>query len=156
MRVDVKRTEDTEFIKEVVMSVWDSGCEDGANKETWEPDPNDLWLEIIVDGRRVGAYMLHFWNRSTMELHAQIFPHERKRFTFDVSKAVHRWLLENCRPHIQKFVAFIPSKYPNVAKYAVGSGWVQEGQIEGAWFKDGVAHDLYVMGCTRDRMEAWV
>lgn len=155
MRIDIKQTQDAEFIKEVMASIWDATCEDGAVFETWEPNPSDVWVEIIADGRRIGAYRMHAWNASTVECHAQIFPHERKKFTLEVSNAFRVWLLENSVERIQKYICFIPSKFPNVAKYIIASGWVEEGCLEKTWCKDGILYDMYVMGCTRERMEAW-
>lgn len=156
MRIEISSTKDEEFIREVVMSVWDETCEDGADRNAWAINPIDTWLEIKADGRRIGAYCLHPWNGTTLEVHAQILPTERKKYTYDVSKACYHWVLDHCNASVQKLIAFIPDKYPNVARYAIKSGWVEEGILEASWRRDGILYDIYVMGMTRDRMKGFL
>ncbi len=154
--VVVKLCDDMEFVTHVIHTLWDSVSDDGASIDTWAPSPDWTFLEIQHRGERIGIYEIHPLNTITYQLHANILPQYRKLVTYDISKAVHKWLIENCRPNATKFVACIPACFPNVIEYALGSGWKCEGVMEKAYLKNGETHDLFWVGCTRSQMEGLV
>jgi hypothetical protein len=148
--------QDNGFIMHVMESVWDETCEDGAVFDEYQPNPNDVWLEVRRGSERLGAYTLHAWNASTFYMHAQVLPQFRRLYTQDITDAVHRWLLDNCFANIQKFITFIPDRYKNVISYVKKAGWNEEGVIAKSYIKDGVLYDLHIMGITRDQMSRLV
>lgn len=150
--IRIDKCTDKDFIKEVVHKCWDSVTDDFSQpKEQWEPD-DTLYLEVEVDGTRVGLYSLKAWSPIMAELHAIIMPEFRQKYTYSITRAIHEVLYKHF--DIQKFVAMIPSKYPNVLEYALSSGWQEEGVLVQCYKKDNKLWDLHIVGITMDEIGA--
>ena len=144
---------DVDFIREVIMELWDDISEDGANKEEWTINPDYAWIECVADGQRLGLVQLNDFNYTTLQLHMNIRRAYRKKYTRDITHAGHEWLLKNVDKRIQKYVAMIPELFPNVAKFALDSGWEKEGELSKAYSKCGRLYNLGIYGITKDKME---
>lgn len=151
-KITAKICNDNDFIKHVMRTIWDDTCEDGADKDIWEPDPNDAWLEFSVDGKRLGVYRLHSFTNTTLQVCANILPKYRKRYTFDVTAALHQWLDEWCPPQFKKFMAMIPDCFPNVISYANKSGWATETRVENMFERGGKRYGLVFVGIDREAL----
>ncbi len=152
MDIKVIKCEDLEFVSHVIESIWDETKEDGALFENWAPDPSVLWLEIQADGERLGVYSLKPHSSTTIDMHAQILPQHRRKFTQDITGAVHKFVLACTPKEAIKFITFIPTCYKNVIHYVESAGWNHEGLITKCYWKDGTLYDKCIMGITRDQM----
>lgn len=152
MGIKVIKCEDLEFVSHVIESIWDETKEDGAKREDWSPDPSVLWLEVIADGDRLGVYSLKPESSTTIAMHAQVLPEHRRKFTHEITDAVHRFVLECTPDRAIKFVAVIPTCYENVIHYVESAGWSHEGLITKCYWKNGILYDKCIMGITRNQM----
>jgi hypothetical protein len=153
MGVKVLKCEDLDFVSHVIESIWDETCEDGALFEKWAPDPRVLWLEIQIDDERIGVYSLKPYSSTTIDMHAQVLPEHRRKFTQEITDAVHQFVLACTPPEAIKFITFIPNCHKNVIRYVEKAGWLNEGLITKCHWKDGMLYDKCIMGITRDQMQ---
>lgn len=149
--------EDTAFIKHVIWSIWDETCDDGSKglEATWNPAVGDVWVLISCGEKRLGVYRLRQFNGSTFQVCANILPKYRKKYTFDVTKAFHDFLLAQMPEQFTKFIAFIPEYFENVISYANKSGWQTEAKIKQAFTRDGTVYDTACVGITRKELAQW-
>jgi RimJ/RimL family protein N-acetyltransferase len=146
------------FVKHVIRTIWADTCEDMAKDqaEFWEPNPLDGWVVLEADGKRLGVYRLHQFNGTTYQICANILPEYRKKYTFEITKVFHDFLLDHVQERVNKFIAFIPECFPNVISYANKSGWETEGKIKEAFQRDGQFYDSVHVGITRKELQQWV
>lgn len=156
MNITAKICQDIDFVKHVIHSIWDATAEDGADKELWEPDPNDAWVEFEVDGKRLGVYRLHSFTNTTLQVCANILPEYRRKYTFDVTNVFHQWLDANCSENITRFIAMIPDCFPNVISYANKSGWPTQSRLEDMFTKNGERYGMVFVGITREELRGLV
>lgn len=150
--ITARRCKDKEFIKRCLAEVWDTIAEDGAKLEDADPDLNDYWIQIEVNGEKAGVYYVHYWNASTMMIHANILPKYRKNNTRKMAAALFMWLTEYTPENVVKFMAMIPKCYHNVIDYTKKTGFKQEGILRETYKHHGEIHDLYVFGLTKQEM----
>ncbi|MCK5602019.1 DUF2824 family protein [Candidatus Pacearchaeota archaeon] len=150
--------EDMAFVKHVIWSIWDETCADPAKDQAmfWEPDPKDIWILFSVGTKRLGVYRLHRFNDITYQLCANVLPCFRKKYTYDITRTAHEFLLENMPESMTKLVAFIPEYFKNVISYANKSGWKTEGKITKSFLRDGKLYDTVHVGITKEELRQWL
>lgn len=147
--IEIKVCEDMEFVRHCILTIWDSMCEDGADKEAYEPDPKETWLEATVDGRRAGVWRLHGFSASVLQVHVNILPEFRKIHTVEIGVEFHKWIQENAPNQYKTFLALIPDCYPNVLSYAVKQGWCSVGYVPAGFKRNNQYHDLIMLSLAR-------
>lgn len=158
MRTVAVRTEDADFIKEVITSpgLWPTVAEDGHNPEDYIPDTErGCWLSIIHDGQFIGLYYIHAHNTVLAEIHAHILPECRKEFSFPSGGAALYWIYEYA-PQYQKIIANVPRIYENVKNFTAKFGFVVEGVNRKSYLKNGELHDQWLLGITRDEIKGFL
>lgn len=148
-----ERTFDADLIKSVLLrqEIRATIAEDGVDE--FEPDlDGDIWL-AMVKGEVIGVYQLERVNAIMLQIHANVLPEYRKRYSKETGRAALDWILENL-PEIHKIVAYIPVLYPNVRDFTASFGFHIEGVLTQSYLKNGGFHDQWVMGVTRKELEA--
>ena len=132
-------------VLDLMASLWDETCEDGAKFDDYMPSPEDLWVEFHDGDLVIGAIRLRQFNGVTLHMCVNIRKEHRKDYADLVAYALHEWIPENC-PRFHKVVAFIPSCFKNVIGFAQRSGWHGEGIMQDAFQKDGNLHNIHIFG----------
>ena len=149
----VERTFDADLIKSVLLrqEIKATIAEDGVDE--FEPDlEGDIWL-VMRDETVIAVYQLERVNAIMLQIHANVLPEHRKKHSKDTGRAALDWILDNL-PEIHKIVAYIPVIYPNVRDFTASFGFQIEGVLTQSYLKNGVVHDQWVMGITRQELEA--
>lgn len=145
--IKIERTEDFELVKNIVYALWDEVSVDGATKENYECNRDNIYLLVRNNEDVLGVYILHAFNNATLEVHANVLKEHRQKHTLDISDAIHSWIKENINPEIfPKMMARVPEIYPNVIAYIIKSGWKVEGVMEKSIKINDQLLDLYLFG----------
>jgi len=145
-----ERTYDADFIKSVVLSLWDTVTEDGQTD--FSPEViSECWLNI----NNMAVFCLHAENSTTLRVHAHVLK-EYRAYSADIGYAVWFWVLNNCPDKYQKFTCSIPVLYPNVKAYVESMGMVEEGVNRKSYCKNGEIVDQWLMGITRDELREFM
>lgn len=152
----IERTRDIDLINTIMFNddIFNVVSEDGTTKERQRFDVyNEYWLKVLVGNKLVGLYNLHHSNQSTLEAHVHILPEFRNEHSQNSIIKVYGWLIENCGDEIVKFIAKIPSIYPNVLKFCLINGFKHEGINRKSYLKNGNLHDIDMVGITREEIK---
>jgi hypothetical protein len=152
----IERTRDIDLINSVMFDddIFNVISEDGATKERQRFDVyNEYWLKVTVDDDLVGLYNLHTTNQSTLEAHVHILPEFRKQHSNASIRKVYKWLIDNCGDEVVKFIANIPSIYPNVLRFCLSNGFTHEGINRKSYLKNNLIHDVDMVGITKEEMK---
>ncbi len=151
-QIFAERTYDAAYIKSVITELWDTVAEDNASLDDWSAEcVSECWLDL--QGK--GVFYLHPANSTTLILHAHVL----KPFRFqsvEIGYAVWSWVLSECPQKYQKFNCTIPVLYPNVKKYALTMGMVEEGVNRQSYCKNGQIVDQWMLGITRKEIEEFM
>ncbi len=146
----LQRTHNSELIKSVVSTMWNSVCEDGHKIEDFDPKPEqNCWVNI----EDIGLYNLHPHNSTTLEIHAFILPNKRKENSVLTGKEILKWILENAPKQYQKIIAQVPFLYPNVKDFCINNGFQIEGINRLSHKKNGKIVDQWLLGITREEIK---
>ena len=153
--ITVEQSLDKDILIGIIKSLGDVVVEDGANVDDFTIDVKDVWLLVKVGGVVAGAYWLHAFNGSTIQVHANMLPEHRKTHTKQITEHVHSWIAENMGDPYKKYIAMIPCCFDNVIRYCISSGWRVEGVITKSYMKYGKLRDLYIVGATIEEIKSW-
>ena len=157
MLVEAHRTKNGGLVKELITSpeLWDTIAEDGQKPEDFTPDTTDeVWLVMVSDDDGiVGLYNLHVRTCVTLEIHAHVFPEFRKKYSRDTGLAALTWIRDNA-PEYHKVIAQIPEIYENVKNFTCSFGFKVEGTNRKSYLKHGKIVDQWLLGITREELEA--
>ena len=157
--IAIKRTFDGELIREIMTrpDIWETITEDGQNVDDYFPEcEGDCWLAVSDDNLTVGLYNLHPMNGVTLEAHIQMLPEHRLDYARPSVNHFYRWFRDECPKQYQKLIVKIPSLYPNVKKFVSEFGLELEGTLTKSHLKNGELADTWLMGITREQIEARV
>lgn len=147
MNLRAERIYDVGICLGVMDSMWDEISEDGV--ETFQPDVlNEYWVGIFSDEGLVGIYRIHQVFNVCFQIHAFMMDRAQK----ESGKVILRWCVENIE-EMQKLIAEIPVIYPNVHRFTLNQGFVDEGTNRSSFTKNGELHDVHRLGITRG--EIW-
>lgn len=152
----IERTRDIDLINTVMFNddIFDVISEDGVEKDRQRFDVyNEYWLKVMVNNELIGVYNLHHTNTSTLEAHVHILPEFRGSHSQDSILKVYEWLFKNCGDEVVKFISNIPVIYPNVLKFCLSNGFTHEGINRKSYLKNGVVHDVDMVGITKEEMK---
>ncbi len=127
--------------------------------DTWDgiafcPDiANEIYLGVEVDGKLAGVYRLHWIGGSCLQGHAHILPDYRKQYSQKSCVMALKWIVDHVR-RCEKVDCFVPSVYPNVKQFLAACGFTEEGISRKSFKSDGQMHDRWLMGITREEMQA--
>ena len=112
-----------ELVKKILTTdgIWEMIGGKGLEKEDLLPDKK--WLHAIgkVGDEVVGLVMVHDTPSGEKECHVQVIPKHRKKYSKEFGVNGMSWIWANT--DIQKMIAEIPIKYPNVREYAELQGF---------------------------------
>jgi len=143
-----ERTYDPELVKSILTrpEIYETIAEEGSG--AFEPDMDrNVWLAMLVP-EIVGIYQIERINGITAQIHANVLPEYRKRYSKDTGWAALGWVMDNL-PEIHKLIAVIPVIYPNVRDFTCSFGFVEEGLNRQSYQKNGAIHDQWILGITR-------
>lgn len=143
---------DENVICECVMACWDSMDEDGSDKDLWKPKPKSQWLQILVNDKLAGVYELEQWSGSVIQVHVNIKPEFRIKYSLDIGIEINKWLVDNIIPQFKTFVVFIPECFPNVIKWYARLGWELQGTIPDGYKRGGQHNNVIMLTLPRKRM----
>ncbi len=155
--MNIERTKDKELIKKIMFTkgLWETASEDGITKEEFDPDvENDVWLVFFTSDKIIGCYLVEPKNSVMIEVHPNIIPKYRKKYTKETGIVFFKWVLSDKR--IKKLISYIPVIYPNVRDFCLDFGLKHEGINRLSTIKNGELHDQWMMGITRDEIEEYI
>ena len=150
-----ERTYDTDLIRSIALipEIWDELCEDGQESKDFIPyTKSDCWLKMCKGNNVVGVFMFEKNNETTLQVHTAILPKYRGKISREAGKAHLKWVYENV-PSCNKIVASIPTIRRHVKLYANMLGYKDEGLNRASFMKNGLIHDQWMLGITRDEIE---
>lgn len=153
--VVVSECTDVDAIKDVFThpEIWATIAEDNQYPEDFEVDlTKELYMACLVNGEIIGFYAFAVVNGIELDIHAQILPKFRKKYSLASGKAILDWFFHYAPEKYQKLTAQIPFKYPNVKDFALRIGFQHEGVNRKSYKKDGVIYDQWHLGITRDEI----
>ena len=146
-----ERTFDNELIKSIVSTMWNCVCEDGHHLDDFNADVEaNCWVKM----GDYGLYNLHPHNSSTLEIHAFILPEFRKEQSALSGQAILKWIANEAPKQYQKVIAQVPFLYPNVRDFCFSNGFQLEGVNRLSHKKNNVLVDQWLLGITRNEIEA--
>jgi RimJ/RimL family protein N-acetyltransferase len=149
-----ERTSDKKAVEKIITlpEIFDCISEDDCDLPEIDVI-KDCWLIIKVDDLCIGAYFLHPHNSTTLEIHAHILPEYRKEHAINSGSVILQWVLDECPETYQKIIAQVPKLYPNVKSFCEVNGFKVEGINRLSHRKNGVLHDQWLLGITRDEIK---
>ena len=149
LALKLERTFDREYIRSIVVEMWNSICEDGHSISDFEADEYaNCWVKM----GDIGLYNLHPHNSSTLEIHAFILPEYRQEYAEASGVEILKWLEGNVPEQYQKVIAQVPFLYPNVKDFCVKNGFQIEGVNRLSHKKNGKLVNQWLLGITRDEI----
>lgn len=115
----------------------------------YEPpdDPSIFYLGGIVDSNVIGVMVVHLHNLVTAEVHIQVLPYYRKKYSILFGNECLHWLSEYT--DLKKLVAQVPTAYPNVLAFAMSNGFTKEGVNRASYQLNGQLFDQVYLGLKR-------
>lgn len=151
----IKIVEDIETIKSIMLAdeIWKTISEDEIRKEEYIPDlNNDLWVGAFVDNECIGLFRFHSVTGVALQLHVQILLKHRKEYSMKAMAKVWEWFEEGIEKNFIKVIVSIPAIYPNVYKFALVNGFIDEGINRMSIKKNGQVVDQWLLGITREEI----
>lgn len=138
----------------VCPEIWETAAEDDQDPDRFEPDlDGECWLLMKAGKTVIGLYQLQMRNSVTVEIHANILPKHRKKYSKESGHVVLRWIMEEV-PDCRKVIAWVPKMYQNVRDFTCSFGFREEGVNRLSYRKNGELHDQWLLGITRDEVTA--
>lgn len=156
MGISLERTWDKELIRSILTDerIWNTIAEDGQESGLFEIDLNkNIFLVVNHEKICIGIYILHAFNGSTLEIHANILPQYRKLFATESGEKMLEWFRDNGPEKYQKLIAMIPTLYEHVYHFTINRGFKDEGLLTKAYRKKGKLHDIHILGLERDTLK---
>lgn len=148
----IERTFDIDFIKRCVThpKIWEYSSEDGSmKKEDYVPPLGDViyWLAPVEDDHLFGVFLTYPHNTVCYEVHTCLLPVIWGR-SVECTLAGIGWMFNNtpcCR-----IITNVP-KYNRLAlRLAERSGLVQFGINPKSYLKNGLLHDQFMLGISKE------
>lgn len=152
----IEPTYDERIVKSVLFNpkIWECIKEENAQKESFVIDfTKNVFLRVRVNGQTAGMYIVHAFNGTTLQIHANILPEFRDKYATYSARAVLSYIDENFDEKYRKIIALIPRRYANVYLFTKKQGFVDEGLISDAYFKDGELDDIHILGLKRFKIQ---
>lgn len=156
MAIRVERSWDKNLIRSILVDdrIWKTIAEDGEKSGLFEVDlEKNIFLAINRMDVCIGIYILHAFNGSTLEIHANILPEYRKDFATESGEKMLVWFKDNGPEKYQKLIAMIPALYPHVYHFTLNRGFKDEGLLKKAYRKKGKLHDIHILGLERNSLK---
>ncbi len=155
--IELREIIDDNLIMSVLKApcIFDRVSSDDQTKENFVffRKPEYLFLGIYKKNKLLGMFFFHPVGNETVQIHIQIFEKYRKKHAFNAGNAAMNWFLES---EYNKMMAEIPEQYIDVYKYTRKFGFQACGINKGAYVKDGITYDEFVLELTRKGAELWV
>jgi len=156
MECSIEPTYDEKIVKRVLFNdeIWQCIKEDNAQKASFVIDfKKNVFLRVVAEKQTVGLYIVHAFNGTTLQIHANILPEFRDKYATYSAKAVLKYIDQNFDKKYRKLIALIPRRYANVYRFTCKQGFVDEGLISDAYFKDDVLDDIHLLGLKRFKIQ---
>jgi hypothetical protein len=113
--------------------IWQEICGNYGDKiEEFEPIMDGYIYLVGHDNIGiVGLFIIHE-SEYGHQCHVQVIPERRKDMALEFGQEVIDWVWKNT--DINKLIALIPKKFPNVKKFAENQGFSDIGSIDKDWF----------------------
>jgi len=150
----IERTSDEKFISDFVLKseVFDEISEDNFSRDEWQPDMNSGWFVHKEDDEVCGLWLAELRNGTTLEIHPIVPKKHRGKKAYKGAKEFFSWITKNTS--YKKVNAEIATCYPNAKLFAMQCGMKVEGKIRASFQKNGKLHDQWMLGITREELEA--
>lgn len=88
-------------------------------------------------------------NTIVYDYHVNILPEGRGKIAVESNIQAVDYLFHETE--CQKLISFIPELYPNVLKFALANGEVEEGLLHKSFLKNGKLYNIHVLGITKEQ-----
>jgi hypothetical protein len=145
--MQIERTFDECFITDCITSpaVWDASSDDGCGDPDLfflKLDPNTIWIKA----GDYGVFMLHANNHTMYECHTMLLPRAHGK-AVEIAKEAMKWAFENTPA--TRIITAVPTYNVLALRLAHRVGFVQWGLNVNAWKKNGIMHDLIMLGVSK-------
>ena len=119
----ISHTKDMALVKKLMTSdgIWENISSEGQDRDTFEPIPSWQYVVGEVDGSPIGLGVIHKLRNGLNKCHVQVLPKHRKEYGIKFGLDGMKFIWANNT--FDKMVASIPSKFPNVRKFAEVMGF---------------------------------
>lgn len=148
-------TKDKKLIRDFMIKdeIWDSFTDDMSIKENYEPDMSTraAWLKVVINKMVVGLVLIDNYNLTTLKLHPYMIKEYRKHSRTLVKRVLSIFL--KTPDFINKLVVEIPFHRRIVYNVAKKIGFIDEGINRQSFLKNGVYHDQWNLGLTKNEVK---
>tara|TARA_R110002020_G_C15911910_1_gene742045 strand:- start:178 stop:639 length:462 start_codon:yes stop_codon:yes gene_type:complete len=144
--IHIERTLDVGVCLDILTDkyIFDSISEDGATFKTLKVDViNDYWLTIKNTDGFIGVVQFKQKFNKCYDCHIHILKEHRKESSLDAGAKILDWCKENLKGSL--LYTNIPEFCPNVKNFLLNFGFVENGVLHKAWFKNGKAHNMNIL-----------
>ena len=143
----ISRTHDEIFITECIThpTVWNASTDDGCGDPGLfflPEDPAKIWAR--AEG--YGVFMLHAHNHVLFECHTMLLPQAYGK-AVDIGKHALRWAFENTPA--ERIITAVPDYNKLALRLSLKTGFKQYGVNEKSFLKNGILHDLIMLGINK-------
>ena len=153
LSLTLNRTKNKFAIKDILSNEDLFKCisDDHSNINDFDIDiESDHWLLLSTEDELIGCYKVETRNSSHIEVHTNILPKHRKKYSKEAGLLLYEWILSYER--IMKLTVTIPVIFNNVRDYCLHFGLSDEGLNKSSIMKGGKLLDQWVMGITREKI----
>ena len=152
------RTLDVELIRSFMLKpeIWNDFTDDMGVKENYFPAINHgtFWLKVMDGDQLVGTILIENVNLSTLNVHPCLLKSHRIHI-MKVFDGLFKIFLD-FPDWVNKMVVTIPFCRKIVYNTAIKKGFIEEGVNRKSFLKDGVFHDQWYLGLTREEIRSLV
>jgi len=151
----IEPTNDMELVKKIITNyyVWQYAADDGIEKDEFVPKagPHNLWLLAYKDDL-CGIILLEVESCASIKIHPYMLEEYKGQWMY-MMREFFRWYLDNAKEPQHKVNAKTPVYNQLIRNLALNLGFKDEGVDRESFIKDGVFHDQYIFGITKEEMK---
>lgn len=151
-----ERTHDLALVKQVLThpKIWPHITDDGCGApEDFEPvDHPGFWYVVVENGTLQGIFTFQKQNSVCWEVHTCLLPSAWGKLSKEAATGVREWVWQNAntdKDRCDRIVTSVPAYNRLAFRLAKASGMKEYGLNPKAFLRDGVLHDLILLGVSK-------
>lgn len=148
-----ERTTDYMLIKAIITHprIWEHATDDfSPSVEDWQPAQSELvWYVLVKDGDEVlGLFMLVHENAICWKVHTCLLPSAWGKRARQAAREGSQWVFQNSK--CKRLITDVPEYNVLALRFATIGGMTQFGVNPKSYQKNGVLHDVYMLGISKE------